>query len=91
MNRPPTTTARIAQYAILALAAIFAFYPVWFAILASGRLGNRLYTVNLTTGQASTVGEIGHALCVRHIAAVGQMQSTPVAPLTWGSIKGLYR
>ncbi len=47
MNRPPTTTARIAQYAILALAAIFAFYPVWFAILASGRLGNRLYTVNL--------------------------------------------
>lgn len=47
MNRPPTTTARIAQYAILVLAAIFAFYPVWFAILASGRLGNRLYTVNL--------------------------------------------
>ena len=28
-------------------ATIFALYPVWFAILASGRLGDRLYTLNL--------------------------------------------
>lgn len=51
----------------------------------------RLYSVNLTTGQASTVGEIGHALCVRYITAIGQMGSTPVAPATWGTIKKLYR
>ncbi|MCX6050539.1 MAG: ABC transporter permease subunit [Chloroflexi bacterium] len=47
MNRPPTRAIRIAQYAILILASLFAFYPVWFAILASGRLGDRLYTLNL--------------------------------------------
>jgi arabinogalactan oligomer/maltooligosaccharide transport system permease protein len=29
------------------LATVFALYPVWFAILASGRLGGRLYTLNL--------------------------------------------
>jgi len=38
---------RILQYAVLIGFAIFAFYPVWFAILASGRLGDRLYTLNL--------------------------------------------
>jgi arabinogalactan oligomer/maltooligosaccharide transport system permease protein len=47
MKKKPTTTVYIIQYAILILAAIFAFYPVWFAILASGRLGDRLYTLNL--------------------------------------------
>lgn len=39
--------ARIAQYAFLVLAVIFALYPVWFAILASGRAGGRLYTLSL--------------------------------------------
>jgi arabinogalactan oligomer/maltooligosaccharide transport system permease protein len=38
---------RILQYAILILATIFALYPVWFALLASGRAGGRLYTFNL--------------------------------------------
>ncbi|MCC7361364.1 MAG: ABC transporter permease subunit [Anaerolineales bacterium] len=47
MSRRPTTLAYVFQYAILILAAVFAFYPVWFAILASGRLGDRLYTLNL--------------------------------------------
>ena len=37
---------RVLQYTILVLAAFFAFYPVWFAILASGRVGDRLYTLN---------------------------------------------
>jgi len=37
---------RVLQYSILVLAAFFAFYPVWFAILASGRVGDRLYTLN---------------------------------------------
>jgi arabinogalactan oligomer/maltooligosaccharide transport system permease protein len=35
------------QYAILILAVLFALYPVWFAVLASGRVGQRLYTLNL--------------------------------------------
>ena len=39
--------ARVLQYAILILAAVFALYPVWFALLASGRAGGRLYTFNL--------------------------------------------
>ena len=38
---------KVLQYAILILATIFALYPVWFAILASGREGGRLYTFNL--------------------------------------------
>lgn len=38
---------RIAQYALLTVAALMAFYPVWFAILASGRAGDRLYTFSL--------------------------------------------
>lgn len=38
---------KVLQYAILVLAAIFALYPVWFALLASGRAGGRLYTFNL--------------------------------------------
>lgn len=37
----------ILQYLILIVASLFALYPVWFAILASGRVGQRLYTFNL--------------------------------------------
>jgi arabinogalactan oligomer / maltooligosaccharide transport system permease protein len=47
MRRKPTLPIRILQYAILILASAFAFYPLWFAILASGRLGDRLYTLSL--------------------------------------------
>ena len=47
MNRKPTTSLLTLYYVILILASLFAFYPVWFAILASGRLGERLYTLNL--------------------------------------------
>jgi arabinogalactan oligomer/maltooligosaccharide transport system permease protein len=47
MNRKPTTLVLILQYFILIVAGIFAFYPVWVAILASGRLGERLYALNL--------------------------------------------
>lgn len=47
MNRRPKTSTLILQYGILILATFFALYPVWFAILASGRAGGRLYTLNL--------------------------------------------
>ena len=47
MSRRPTALAYVFQYGILIIAGLFAFYPVWFAILASGRLGDRLYTLNL--------------------------------------------
>lgn len=47
MNRPPSRTMRIVQYVILFLAGLVALYPVWFAVLASGRVGDRLYTLNL--------------------------------------------
>jgi len=47
MIRRPGTPTLIVYYIILILACSFAFYPVWFAILASGRLGSRLYTLNL--------------------------------------------
>ncbi|PWH15913.1 MAG: ABC transporter permease [Anaerolineae bacterium] len=47
MNRKPSLPNAILQYSILILAALFAFYPIWFAVLASGRLGDRLYTLNL--------------------------------------------
>lgn len=36
------------QIIIAILAAIFALYPIWFIVLASGRPGERLYTMNLT-------------------------------------------
>jgi len=35
------------QYVVLILASLFALYPIWFIFLASGRLGNRLYSLNL--------------------------------------------
>lgn len=47
MYRKTTVLTRVIQYTILVLAVIFAMYPLWFAILASGRTGDRLYTLNL--------------------------------------------
>jgi arabinogalactan oligomer/maltooligosaccharide transport system permease protein len=47
MNRPPKTGAKIVMYVFLILMTILALYPIWFAILASGRAGQRLYTFNL--------------------------------------------
>jgi arabinogalactan oligomer/maltooligosaccharide transport system permease protein len=41
------TRVKVLQYAILVVAAAIALYPVWFAVLASGRAGGRLYTFNL--------------------------------------------
>lgn len=47
MNRPPSLLAKILMYAGLVVMVLFALYPIWFAILASGRAGDRLYTLNL--------------------------------------------
>jgi len=47
MKRKTKPIIRVLQYVILVIAAIYALYPVWFAILASGRLGDRLYTLDL--------------------------------------------
>jgi arabinogalactan oligomer / maltooligosaccharide transport system permease protein len=47
MNRPPSTRAKILMYVILGFMTLLALYPIWFAILASGRPGQRLYTFNL--------------------------------------------
>lgn len=38
---------RLVQYGILLVAILFALYPIWFIFLASGRIGNRLYSLNL--------------------------------------------
>jgi arabinogalactan oligomer/maltooligosaccharide transport system permease protein len=48
MNRPPSLGAKITMYVVMALMCLLALYPLWFAILASGRPGDRLYTFNLT-------------------------------------------
>jgi arabinogalactan oligomer/maltooligosaccharide transport system permease protein len=47
MNRPPTPGAKVLMYGILLVMVVFALYPVWFAVLASGRAGDRLYTFDL--------------------------------------------
>ncbi len=47
MNRRPKTLTLAFQYLFLVLASIFALYPVWFAVIASGRAGGRLYTLSL--------------------------------------------
>ena len=47
MNRPPTIQAKILYYFLLCVMGLVALYPIWFAILASGRSGDRLYTFNL--------------------------------------------
>jgi arabinogalactan oligomer/maltooligosaccharide transport system permease protein len=45
--RRPSRGVLAFQYAVLVLASIFALYPIWFIFLASGRIGNRLYSLNL--------------------------------------------
>ena len=47
MNRQPRIGAKVVMYVILGLMTLLALYPIWFAILASGRPGQRLYTFNL--------------------------------------------
>lgn len=47
MNRKTKPLAKVLQVIVAILATIFAIYPIWFTILASGRSGDRLYTLNL--------------------------------------------
>jgi arabinogalactan oligomer/maltooligosaccharide transport system permease protein len=47
MKRKTKPIVRVFQYTVLILATIIALYPIWFVILASGRSGDRLYTLNL--------------------------------------------
>jgi arabinogalactan oligomer / maltooligosaccharide transport system permease protein len=47
MKRRPGLPVLIFQYSFLVLTVLFALYPIWFAILASGRTGGRLYTLDL--------------------------------------------
>jgi carbohydrate ABC transporter membrane protein len=47
MNRKTKLGTRIFQLTVAIIATIFALYPVWFIILASGRSGGRLLTFNL--------------------------------------------
>jgi len=47
MNRRSKTIRKTLQVALAVVATIFALYPVWFVILASGRPGARLLTLNL--------------------------------------------
>ena len=47
MKRKSKPLTRVFQVIISILAAIFAVYPVWFIVLASGRPGGRLLTFNL--------------------------------------------
>jgi arabinogalactan oligomer/maltooligosaccharide transport system permease protein len=47
MTRKPTSLTLFLQYLFLVVMTIFALYPIWFVILASGRVGQRLFTLNL--------------------------------------------
>ena len=47
MNRKTKPSVRIVQVILAILATFFAIYPVWFVLLASGRAGQRLLTLNL--------------------------------------------
>lgn len=47
MNRKTRPSVRILQLILAILATFFAIYPVWFILLASGRAGQRLLTLNL--------------------------------------------
>lgn len=47
MNRKTKPLAKILQVLAAIIATIFAVYPIWFTILASGRSGGRLFTLNL--------------------------------------------
>jgi arabinogalactan oligomer/maltooligosaccharide transport system permease protein len=47
MKRKTKTSNRAIQLLLAILATFFAIYPVWFVLLASGRAGQRLLTMNL--------------------------------------------
>jgi arabinogalactan oligomer / maltooligosaccharide transport system permease protein len=47
MKRKTKLLSKIFQVIAAILATLFAVYPIWFTILASGRSGDRLYTLNL--------------------------------------------
>jgi arabinogalactan oligomer/maltooligosaccharide transport system permease protein len=47
MNKSPKLSTKILMYTLLLVMTLFALYPVWFALLAAGRPGQRLYTFNL--------------------------------------------
>ncbi|HVP20959.1 MAG TPA: ABC transporter permease subunit [Anaerolineaceae bacterium] len=47
MKRKTSPLVRVLQLVILIVACIFALYPIWFAILASGRAGQSLFTLNV--------------------------------------------
>jgi len=47
MSRRPKTLVLVLQYLFLGIMTFFSLYPIWFVILASGRSGQRLYTMNL--------------------------------------------
>jgi arabinogalactan oligomer/maltooligosaccharide transport system permease protein len=47
MTRKPKTLVLVLQYLFLVFMTLFALYPIWFVILASGRTGQRLFTLNL--------------------------------------------
>jgi arabinogalactan oligomer/maltooligosaccharide transport system permease protein len=47
MSRKPNALTQVFQYLFLLIMLIFALYPIWFVILASGRTGGRLYTLDL--------------------------------------------
>jgi arabinogalactan oligomer/maltooligosaccharide transport system permease protein len=47
MNRKTRPFTRVLQLALAAMATIFAAYPVWFIILASGRSAGRLFSLKL--------------------------------------------
>jgi arabinogalactan oligomer/maltooligosaccharide transport system permease protein len=47
MIRKSKPLTKILQVIVAILATIFAVYPIWFTILASGRSGDRLFTLNL--------------------------------------------
>jgi len=47
MIRPPSRLGRTIQMIILILMGVIALYPIYFTILASGRPGQSLYTLNL--------------------------------------------
>ena len=47
MNFKTKPVTRVVQIVLAILATFFAIYPVWFVLLASGRAGQRLLTLNL--------------------------------------------
>jgi arabinogalactan oligomer/maltooligosaccharide transport system permease protein len=47
MSRRPKNLVLVFQYAFLLFMTFFALYPLWFVILASGRAGQRLFTLKL--------------------------------------------